>query len=557
MRRLALLLVALPAVAAAEPTKPRLAYGTADASEGVTITWNTQDDLQAALVELRAGGAAWERHEATTEHWDDGGMYVHAVELADLQPDTEYTYRVGDGQAWSTEYTFITGPADRCAPFRFVLLGDGRSQDEHGPSHNWDPILTEALGHAPAFALNGGDIVKDGDQADQWFNFLDMTDDMLATIPHLPTIGNHDDGPVDGDGAHYNVLFTLPRNEVSETEDYYFFTFGDMIVVSLSTQTFRGNNFADQGDWLDRVLTDVPRRWKVVFLHHPIYTSTLLGIMHEPNEQGQNGALVPVFDRHHVDLVLAGHNHWYQRFSPSCGGGGDDRAHPVDSEADGTVYVTSGGAGSYTADIGVISDILLGADCLGTPGCAVLRGEHHYMVFDVEPNRISVRVEATAAQNWGESPDFRERLDEFVVEKAGDERVDCAVVDPGEGEGEGEPPAEGEGEGPAEGEGEPPAEGEGEPPAEGEGEGAPPAEGEGEGAPPAEGEGEGAPAAEGEGEGEGPGPDPDAGAWPADARGPVGPPPAAGRQAADDGCGCRLGRGPARRALLGAGLLRR
>ena len=42
-----------------------------------------------------------------------------------------------------------------------------------------------------------------------------------------------------------------------------------------------------------------------------------------------------MFDRHHVDMVLTGHDHAYLRSKPMRAG------QPVDDPADGTVYVVS------------------------------------------------------------------------------------------------------------------------------------------------------------------------------------------------------------------------
>ena len=408
----------------ADDDAPRLSFGS-DAARTMTIAWNTHADGP-QFAEVRLIDGDWARHEATRRPWEAMERVIHETALVDLRPNTPYEYRVGDGQQWSAVHSFVTGPIDPCQPFSFVALGDDRSQDEFGPSLNWAPILAESMNEDPAFALNGGDLVMTGSEAVQWYNWLHHTGPLLTQVPHMPTIGNHDDDHVDGEDANYNRVFALPRNDVTETEDFYYFTYGDLIVVILSTATYTGQGLAEQADWLDRVLTENPKRWKIVEMHHPVYTSDLFGLMHEPNEVGQNAALVPIFDRHHVDLVLQSHNHWYQRFNPSFGGAGGDDAVPVDSAAEGTVYLTTGGAGAFTVDFGDLGDLALGADCLGTAGCALLRGEHHYVLFEMEPNRLLGTVQATAAQNFGMEEGNREIMDQFEIVKEGEERIDCA-----------------------------------------------------------------------------------------------------------------------------------
>ncbi len=428
MRRLIPLLL-LCAGALAEDDQPRLAYGV-DAATIVSVTWNRAADGAPSFVEYREAGAqGWLRLESEPVAWGERQRTVHTAWLEGLRPDTTYDYRVGAEGAWSGVHQLHTGPADGCTPFTFAALGDDRSDDDFGPSLNFGPILSEALETNPAFVLNGGDLVESGDEAQQWYNWLDHAADRLSGVPHMPTIGNHDDDRVEGDQATYNRLFTLPRNEANGTEDFYFFTYGDLIVVSLSSTTYRDDGWAMQAAWLDAVLTEHPKRWKIVMLHHPFYTSDLLGLLHEPDEVGQNAPVVPVLDRHHVDLVLQSHNHWYQRFEPSFGGVGDE-AMPVDDPSQGTVYVTTGGSGAFTADIGSVLPGALDIECALTPGCAVLKGEHHFIELEMQPNLLMATVRATAAQNFGMAQENRAVIDQFAIEKVGAARIDCEAPPP-------------------------------------------------------------------------------------------------------------------------------
>ena len=58
-----------------------------------------------------------------------------------------------------------------------------------------------------------------------------------------------------------------------------------------------------------------------------------------------NGLMYMLTHTDDADLVIQSHNHWYQRFLPSFGGGGGDDAVPVDDTADGTVYLPPAGPG--------------------------------------------------------------------------------------------------------------------------------------------------------------------------------------------------------------------
>jgi hypothetical protein len=77
------------------------------------------------------------------------------------------------------------------------------------------------------------------------------------------------------------------------------------------------SNRMDQAqlNWLEAELTRAHDEWKVVFFHHPIYSS---GARHGSDLALRN-ALEPLFVNHGVTLALAGHDHFYERIKPQHG----------------------------------------------------------------------------------------------------------------------------------------------------------------------------------------------------------------------------------------------
>ncbi|MEC9072393.1 MAG: metallophosphoesterase family protein [Myxococcota bacterium] len=418
---LLVVLVALGGVASAgEPQHVRVSWDQADTAHTAAVTWNTVSVQDPSIIEYGLT-AAYGLQATGTAFQGNGALgAIHSVTIDELEPDTVYHYRVGGPGSWSIDYTFRTGVTDGCSPFRFVALGDNRGDTSFAPSSLWNPILTEALAHGPSFILNTGDLVKDGDEDEQWKAFLETTGDGVASVPLMPSLGNHDDDKVAGDGASYNQLFTLPRNPQTNSEDYYYFIYGDALFAAISTATFKdGTDIEQQAAWLDQVLTDNPTTWKFVYFHHPIYTGSvdlfgLVDIGHPPNELNQNQHLVPVFDKHHVDIVFNGHNHFYQRFEPMCCGGGGDDGVPTGDAATGTVYIITGGAGAITYDVPGI-DLLLGT----ADGSVAVSGKHHYVLMEVDGNSATGRVYTTAPQLTGSDPDNIELIDEFTIFKEG------------------------------------------------------------------------------------------------------------------------------------------
>lgn len=101
-----------------------------------------------------------------------------------------------------------------------------------------------------------------------------------------------------------------------------------------------GPDGATQLEWLDAALAASEARWKIVCSHHPMYSSGL----HGP-ARGLVPLLEPVLVRHRVDLVLAGHDHHYERTVPIRGithvvSGGGCKLTPVDPGSH-TAYAAS------------------------------------------------------------------------------------------------------------------------------------------------------------------------------------------------------------------------
>jgi 3',5'-cyclic AMP phosphodiesterase CpdA len=125
------------------------------------------------------------------------------------------------------------------------------------------------------------------------------------------TLGNHD---VRVDGGRYEFgLLGMPGR-------YYQRRVGDVALFLLDS-----NNLGPaQLRWLGGALARTDAVWKVVAFHHPPFScGGYLG------DQRVRRALVPLFERHDVDLVLSGHDHNYQRFRRA-----------------GVTYVVHGGGGA-------------------------------------------------------------------------------------------------------------------------------------------------------------------------------------------------------------------
>jgi DNA repair exonuclease SbcCD nuclease subunit len=122
-----------------------------------------------------------------------------------------------------------------------------------------------------------------------------------AGVKFYASLGNHDDA-----GQIQYKLFNM------EGRKYYSFK------PKNGVRFFAlDSNYVDpkQLEWLDKELTASGSDWKIAFFHHPLYSS---GETHG-SADAQRELLEPVFLKHGVDVVIMGHEHFYERLKPQKG----------------------------------------------------------------------------------------------------------------------------------------------------------------------------------------------------------------------------------------------
>jgi hypothetical protein len=71
----------------------------------------------------------------------------------------------------------------------------------------------------------------------------------------------------------------------------------------------------EQLQWLDKELGGSGSEWKILFFHHPIYSS---GKRHGPSLELRK-TIEPLLVRHRASVVFQGHEHFYERIKPRNG----------------------------------------------------------------------------------------------------------------------------------------------------------------------------------------------------------------------------------------------
>jgi hypothetical protein len=226
-----------------------------------------------------------------------------------------------DHEAWET-----TG--DRVS---FAVLGDNGSGGRQAMAVA--ERMAETYRTTP-FGLVAllGDICYYGNFADRYEDVFrrPMTPLIDAGVGFELAIGNHDAALHHSDDGLAEIEAELEL--LGTPGRYYTSSHGpaDLFYLDSSVPGLFGPRANDQVEWLDDALASSTNQWKVVALHHPPYSSGEHG-----STPGYEDVLQPVLARRHVDLVLAGHDHHYERTRP----------------LDGITYVVSGG-GCKTTRVG-------------------------------------------------------------------------------------------------------------------------------------------------------------------------------------------------------------
>ncbi len=227
-------------------------------------------------------------------------------------------------------------------PFRFVAYGDTRFTDPSDTKAANPDVrrrLVRAIADArPDFVTFGGDIVYNGDNANDWSVYDQET--VLwreLRIPVYPALGNHDlHGDVSLSLHNYFARFPALRGS-------RFYAVHAANAIMLTLDSALDELTGHQGEWLqnqfERLPTDTD--FVIVVMHHPPYTSSSnakeYGGGHSARPAEEQLALYleeRQKDLHARIMVFSGHVHNYERHEHAgvtyfVTGGGGAHAYPI------------------------------------------------------------------------------------------------------------------------------------------------------------------------------------------------------------------------------------
>jgi predicted phosphodiesterase len=215
-----------------------------------------------------------------------------------------------------------TGPAD----FNIAAVGDW------GCDSATEDTVDNIISKSPEVVLGLGDNAYE-DHADCWFDIVEPIDDIMKNV-----IGNHDieDGHLNEILKHYGDDY--------QSKQYYAFSHENVRIIVMSTEVDYNAGSAQHSfveSELEDAASDSSVDWIIVAMHRQMYASPSDALGHE--ELDLREAYHPLFQKYGVDLVLYGHNHYYERTYPLNYSSDDDSDGPFITTRETTNYLNSDG----------------------------------------------------------------------------------------------------------------------------------------------------------------------------------------------------------------------
>ena len=305
------------------PDKPQrilLTFGDEDMYSR-NVSWSCGETLQASFLELADENDTL-HIEATGEVFASrsGKAAYYVARLRGLQAGCLYSYRVCTNGHYSSWHHFNISDHSNAS---FLYVGD--VQDTIAGITN--QLLREAFRHHPEaqFLVCGGDLTERPIDA-YWQETFDGLDSIGQSVPLLNATGNHDylKGLIYRLERRFSLVHSYYLDSMEGVNQVFTLRYKDVQLFVLDSNREFFYLFTQRA-WLKRQLEKSTAKWKVVVLHHPLYS-----IRGKNNNLIQRWMFDDLIREYDVDLVLQGHEHAYARMT----------AHD-DDEAETPVYVVS------------------------------------------------------------------------------------------------------------------------------------------------------------------------------------------------------------------------
>jgi len=186
-------------------------------------------------------------------------------------------------------------------PVRFAVIGDMGTGK--AAQYEVGALMQKSRGTFPFdFVITLGDNIYGGNSAKDYRNKFELPYKTMldSGVLFYASLGNHD-SPTQRDYKAFNM----------GGRQYYTYTKGRTQFFALDSSYMS----PEQLSWLVKELQASDADWKVCYFHHPLYSS---GASHGSAVELRL-VLEPILIKYGVQVVFAGHEHFYERLKPQHG----------------------------------------------------------------------------------------------------------------------------------------------------------------------------------------------------------------------------------------------
>lgn len=294
-----------------------------------TVTWFTDNLLPGRhALAYQAGEGAWQRVTAQTQRLPGLRGWVHHAAIP-APPGVHLRYQAGLAASAGDAPLLASHAAapgtlagwPRGDRLRFTHFGD------HGITAHSVANTAAVRARAPDVHFIAGDLSYANGTQSVWDTWFDQLAPLAASVPVMTAPGNHEHEDLFWGSRAYRTRLRQPG-----PGSYYAFDLGRVHFLALTA----GALFAADRDLLleelrfaAEDLADAAARrargeldFIVVLQHFTLWTDQL---GRAPNDPPLVLLEEPLLVRHRVDLVMTGHDHFYQRSRPMAFGRPDAR----------------------------------------------------------------------------------------------------------------------------------------------------------------------------------------------------------------------------------------
>ena len=289
-----------------EYTNSKVVYTTKD-----DVDWSEQKTVYGTYVKEDCFNGVSTNNASGTSFTQTDIFLDYSALLTDLEPNTEYMYKVGQNVLSDVQYFKTAGSTE----FSFAWISD---------FHSYAPI--------PNRLKSAMNMIKTLDDYNNGFDFIFDTGDTMAwggSYNHWQTLfaeeyhqnymwagvmGNHDymdKSNSKNRNDFFRSVYSFPTNGYEGEEGVcYYFKYSNCLFITMNNETqTTAAEVKKAQDWFEEVVKNNPAQYIIVLQHYQWFN----GVTGSANNSTGYGRWKELFDKYQVDLALSGNNHVYVR----------------------------------------------------------------------------------------------------------------------------------------------------------------------------------------------------------------------------------------------------